>query len=328
MQARDRMELVALCDKDADRLKARAEEFHVPRTYTDGDEMLAAEKPDVFCFSTPPQVRLPIIEMGIRHGVRAIVYEKPMALSLAEAARIRRLTDEAGVKTVVSHQHKYGAHWRRVREIAANGDIGQVHTIHATAMGWYFAYITHLIDYVMYLNGPEHRGQWVIGQTHGAGQLNDETHPSPEYAMGQIRFANGVRAIVECGSLCPDQPHDQSFWMNAGATVYGTEGYARAIVGYGWEACTKRSGGQLIGGEGGFNQDLDQPPFVRDVADWLDDPAKVHPCNGDITYHGFELTMAILLSSIERRRVDIPFDDPENVPDIIERLRQVLSSSA
>ena len=323
MQAKDRMELVALCDTDPTKLEARAEEFGIAATYTDGDDMLATEKPDVLCFSTPPQVRLPIIEMGIRHHVRMIIYEKPMALSLAQAARIDRLTRQAGVKTVVSHQHKYGPHWRQVKQIVSRGDIGRVHTIHATSLGWHMQYATHLIDYVMYLNGPEHAGEWVIGQAHGAGKLGD-SHPSPDYTIGQIKFANGVRAIVECGDLSPDQPHDQPFWLNAGATVYGTEGYARAIVGYGWEACTRRSGGERIGGEGGFDQAHDQPPFIRDAADWLDHPDKPHPCNGEISYHGFELTMAILWSSLERRRIDIPIEDPEHSPDIIEALGGVL----
>ena len=32
----------------------------------------------------------------------------------------------------------------------------------------------------------------------------------------------------------------------------------------------------------------------------------------------------ILLSSLERRKIDVPFDDPENCPDIIGRLRDEL----
>jgi len=324
MQTRDRTALVALCDKDTDRLKARAEECGVTATYTDGDEMLEREKPDIFCFSTLPQIRLPVIEMGIRHHVPMIIYEKPMALTLAEAARIDRLTRDAGIKTVVSHQHKYGQHWQKVRELVAGGDIGQVHTIHATSKGWHLQYATHLIDYILFLNGPEHRGEWVIGQSDG-GHF-DDTHPSPDYTFGQIQFANGVRGIVECGSLAPDQPHDQPFWFNAGATVYGSAGYARVVVGYGWEARTQRSRGERVYGEGGFNDTLDQPPFILDAAAWLDDDAQVHPCNGDITYHGFELTMGILWSSLEGRRIDVPVDQPELAPDIIGKLREKMAA--
>lgn len=323
MKTRDRVRLVALCDQDPERLRRCAEEFGIAATYTVGEEMLEREKPDVFCFSTPPGIRLPLIEMAVRHRVPMVIYEKPMALSLAEAARIDRLTREAGVRTVVSHQHKYGAHWRQVKALVDSGELGRVHTIHATAKGWHMQYATHLIDYILYLNGPEHRGQWVIGQAHGTGRF-DDSHPSPDYTFGQIHLANGVRAIVECGSLAPDQPHDQSFWFNAGATVYGSEGYARVVVGYGWEACTRSSGGRLISGQGGFNPDLDQPPFILDVAAWLDDPTRVHPCNGAISYHGFELTMGILLSSLERRQVTMPIADPERHFDILAALRAAM----
>ncbi len=29
-----------------------------------------------------------------------------------------------------------------------------------------------------------------------------------------------------------------------------------------------------------MNYDLDMPPYVNDMADWLDDDSKIHPCNG------------------------------------------------
>ena len=65
----------------------------------------------------------------------------------------------------------------------------------------------------------------------------------------------------------------------------------------------------------------DQSSYIRDLADWLDDSSKIHPCNGEVTYHGFELGMGICLSSLERRKVSIPLAPVES---IIERLRKEL----
>jgi len=241
-----------------------------------------------------------------------------MATSLVEARRIRDVSREAGVKTIVSHQHKYGSHWRKVKGLIDSGEIGEIHTIHATAKGWLLQYGTHLIDYVMFLNGG-HRGLWVVGHVHGKEKLSD-SHPSPDYAMGQIEFENGVRGIVECGTLAPDQPGENTFWMNAGVTVFGSEGYAQVMVGSGWRAVTKSSSG-LVWGSGGFDVAKDQPLYIRDLADWLDDPTEMHPCNGEITYHGFELVMGICLSSLEKRSIRVPVraDEP-----ILERLRREL----
>ncbi len=314
----DRFNLLALCDKDKERLHSLSSILNIPKTYTNAEVMLSSEKPDVLCFATLPQIRFELVELGVKYGVKAIAYEKPMAISLAEAQRIRELCRKAGVKTIVSHQHKYGSHWGKVKELTDNGEIGKIHTIHATSKGWFFHYATHLIDCMMFLNGG-HRGLWVVGHVHGKEKLLD-SHPSPDYAMGQIEFENGVRGIIECGTLAPDQPGKNEFWLNAGATVYGSDGYAQVIVGSGWQAVTRSSSG-LVSGPGGFDVAKDQSPYIKDLADWLDNPTKIHPCNGEVTYHGFELAMGICLSSLERRKVSIPLGVVE---PIIERLRQEL----
>lgn len=318
----DRFNLLALCDKDRERLQSVSSILNISKTYTDAEEMLSSEKPDVFCFATQPQVRFELVELGVKHGVKAIAYEKPMAASLAEAQRIHDLCKDVQVKTIVSHQHKYGSHWQKVKELIDSGEIGKVHTIHATSKGWFSHYATHLVDYMMWLNGG-HRGLWVVGHVHGKGKLSD-SHPSPDYIMGQIEFDNGVRGIIECGTLAPDQPGKNPFWLNAGATVYGSHGYAQVIVGSGWRAVTKSSSG-LISGPGCFDVPKDQPLYIRDLADWLDDPGKIHPCNGEITYHGFELAMGICLSSLERRKISLPLRTSE---PIIERLRRELPDDA
>jgi hypothetical protein len=38
----------------------------------------------------------------------------------------------------------------------------------------------------------------------------------------------------------------------------------------------------------------------------LDDPQHLHPCNIDASYHGFELLLGMVLSSIEHRHIVLP----------------------
>ena len=314
----DRFDLVAVCDLDEARLQAVSSALGIGTTYTDADRMLAAEQPDVFCFCTLPHIRLPLVELGVRHGVKAIAYEKPMATSLAEAEQITNLCVNAGVKTVVSHQHKYGDHWRKVKDIANSGEIGKVHTIHATSKGWLLQYATHLLDYMMFLNNGA-RVEWVVGHVHGGEKLKD-SHPSPDYALAHLAFDNGVRGLIECGTLAPDLPGQNSFWLDAGATMAGSEGYAQAVVGSGWRAVTRSDG--FVSGDGGFDVSHDQPLYVRDLADWLDDDTQVHPCNGDVAYHGFQVAMAICASALDHRRVDLPLAPPAE--PLVERMKREL----
>jgi hypothetical protein len=70
-----------------------------------------------------------------------------------------------------------------------------------------------------------------------------------------------------------------------------------------------------------MNYDLDMPPYVAEMADWLDDDTHVHPCNGDSAYKGFEIQMAILRAVVERGQVKLPLGPGE--PEL-EALTRVL----
>ena len=322
----DRFELTALCDLDADRLRAAADRFGVAKTYADAEEMLAAERPDVFCFVTPPAVRWALVEPAVRHGVRAIAFEKPMATSLAEARRIFDACGEASVKAVVSHQQKYGPHWQKVKALIDAGEIGEIVRVHACARGWLLQLGTHVVDYVMWLIGCP-RAEWVVGCVHGAGGLAD-SHPSPDYVCGQIAFDSGVRAFVECGVLSPQRLDADHFWVDNTITVYGTHGYAWADTDGRWEAVTKSSAGRVLGEQLETwpvqQAEMLQAPYMSDLADWLDDDARTHPCNLDVSYHGFEIVTAFCLSALARRKVDLPLADVPAEP-VYEQLRRTLT---
>ena len=115
-----------------------------------------------------------------------------------------RLLREAGVKAVVSHQHRYGEHYQKVKEIIASGALGRVHTVYGHATGWMTHMLSHLIDYTRWYNDYAARR---VG--HGPGGRPEkfaDNHPSPDYIAGFVQFANGVRGIVECGAGAPDEP--------------------------------------------------------------------------------------------------------------------------
>ena len=44
-------------------------------------------KPDLFCFCTLPNLRLPFVTLGIEVGAKLIAFEKPVAMSSAEGWR-------------------------------------------------------------------------------------------------------------------------------------------------------------------------------------------------------------------------------------------------
>jgi predicted dehydrogenase len=314
--ANPRFEVVGICDIDAAKLQSAAAQLGNPMTSTDAAELLAKTRPDVFCLTTMPNIRYPMIKLAVEARVKLIAYEKPIALNLREARQIMELVRNAGVKTVVSHQHRYGAHYQKVKEIIASGAIGRVHTVYGHATGWMLHMMTHLIDYMRWYNDTA-EAEWVMAQASGRGKLSDN-HPSPDYIGGFIQFANGVRGIVECGAGAPDVPEVDYWWRKALIGAQGTEGFAEVLTGGGWRAVTKDG---VLHGPGTMDYNLDMPPYIEDMARWLDDDNAVHPCNGEDAYKGFEIMMAMVRSVVERGQVALPL--PEGPPEI-EALAEVL----
>ena len=124
-----RFQIVALCDIDPGRLDVAAKGLGVAYTNANAARMLAATKPDIFVFCTLPSLRLELIRVGVEGGTQLVAFEKPMATSTNDALEIMKLLRDAGCKSVVSHQHRYGEHYQKVKEIIASGAIGRVHTV-------------------------------------------------------------------------------------------------------------------------------------------------------------------------------------------------------
>ena len=315
-QKNSRFQLVGLCDIDPGRLQAAAQRFGVRETSADAAALLQRTRPDIFCFCTLPDLRLPLICAGVQAGAKLIAYEKPTALSTNEALKMMEVTRAAGVKTVVSHQHRYGEHYQKVKEIIESGAIGRVHTVYGTATGWMMHMLTHLIDYTRWYNDHA-EAEWVIGQAHGKSKFSDN-HPSPDYIGGLIQYSNGVRGIVESGEGAPDVPEVDYWWRKCRIGAQGTEGFAEVLTGGGWRAVT---GHGFASGPGNMDYEHDMGPYVQEMADWLDDENKVHPCNGESAYKDLEIMMAICRSAVQRGKVKLPLGPGE--PEL-EALQGVL----
>ena len=106
--ASPRFELVGISSRDPKRLEAAAAKFGDVKKSPDARRLAEDVKPDVFCFCTPPDVRLPLVEAGIASGAKLVAFEKPVAMTSAEGLAVKNALDRAGVKAVVSHQHRYG----------------------------------------------------------------------------------------------------------------------------------------------------------------------------------------------------------------------------
>jgi predicted dehydrogenase len=294
-------QVTGICDIDPKRLEEAAAKLGNPQIGTDAASLAKSTRPDVFCFCTMPHLRTPFIRAAIDGGAKLIAFEKPVALSSAELFSIQDLLKKSGAKAVVSHQHRYGPHYQKVKEIIDSGALGRIHTVYGTATGWMTHMLSHLLDYTCWFNQYT-PAQWAMAQAAGSLKFADN-HPSPDYIAGFVQFANGVRGIYECGAGAPDQPEVGKWWGKNRMGAQGTEGYAEVLTNGGWRALTKSGGYQT--GEGVMNYDRDMPPYIQEIADWLDGK-KVHQCNFEHAFLGAEIMLALQRSAAQGGQVALP----------------------
>ena len=300
--ANPRFKVVGICDIAQAALDAAAPTLGNPRTSTDAAALAKELKPDIFCFCTMPNLRTPLLKAAIEGGAKLVAFEKPVALTSAEAIVLRDMIKSSGIKAVVSHQHRYGPHYRKIKEIAASGALGRIQTVYGSATGWMTHMLSHLIDYTRWYNDNA-PAEWVMAQAAGRAKLTDN-HPSPDYIAGVVQFANGVRGIYECGAGAPDQPEVGKWWGKCRMSIQGTEGFAEVLTNGGWRAVTKSGGYQC--GEGAMNYDADMPPYIQEMADWLDDDKKVHQNCFDNAYAGAEIMLAMQQSAMLGGQIALP----------------------
>jgi predicted dehydrogenase len=304
-----RGELVALCDMNAARLDAFGDKYGVAHRYSDLDEMLAREKPDVVHLITPPTLRVGLMTRLSEAGVRGVIVEKPVCIGADDYKALRKLEAASKTKFVVNHQLR---HHPKILEFLARvqaGEIGQVRFIDASALYPMSGQGVHILDLMFAFNGYA-RPKVVFGNSSGYTDING-THPSPATAESLITFENGVRAALMAGLGAPTfEPGPD--WAHKRVAVYGTHGFLHWRMN-GWERSLPGGGVEQGKKEYGAEDVIGQANHTNAMFAWLDDPAKVHPCNLATSLDEWLVILAGYLSSVESRPVELPFDPPDDL---------------
>src|SRR4051794_1454706 len=121
----DGVDLVGVCDTDADRAAEVGEKYGVP-WFTDHAELLATVRPQVVHVCTPHNEHVPVAIDCLEAGVNVLM-EKPVAAAVEEAERLIAAADRhPDIKVGVCLQNRYNASVQAARALLGTGELGRV----------------------------------------------------------------------------------------------------------------------------------------------------------------------------------------------------------
>ncbi len=119
-------EIVAICDRDPERVSEAASAFGIARTYSDAGAMLEAEDLDFVDIATTVSTHRPLVELAASHG-RHIICQKPFAESLEDGAAMVAACRKAGVHLMVHENFRWQSAIRAVKKRLEAGVVGRPH---------------------------------------------------------------------------------------------------------------------------------------------------------------------------------------------------------
>ncbi|RJT07789.1 Gfo/Idh/MocA family protein [Halococcus sp. IIIV-5B] len=125
--ADDTVEVVAAVDPDDDALERGRELLGLPaeRCYASAADAVAECDADALALVVPPGVREPLVDLAVERGLD-LLCEKPLADTMAAAARITRRTEAAGLKVGVTMTQRYRRDVTTLRRRVRAADTGPV----------------------------------------------------------------------------------------------------------------------------------------------------------------------------------------------------------
>ena len=319
-----RGKLAAICDMNEERLNTFGDEFGIASRYTDLDEMLEKEKPDVLHIVTSPvvpngseRIRYPLMKQASDHGVPAAIVEKPVAVEGEDWKQIAELAEETQTKFVVNTQLDFHPKNLELKKDVVEGRIGEIKFIDASARSTPVEQGGHVLQLVSsYIDNS--RPVRVLGQISGKENLNSAAgHPSPTHAVGHALYENGVHVSLAFGTeMAQKASDDPGIYGHKRVFVAGTKGFVHWRFSS-WERSTLAGGYESGPLDYGEQDVVAQGNFTEAIFDWLDDENNVHPTHLKQSLAEFNLLLGIYYSGITNEIIELPFEPPDGLMDLL-----------
>ncbi|PZO79251.1 MAG: oxidoreductase [Mesorhizobium amorphae] len=119
--------VVAIASRTRANAEKVAERWDIPTVHETPEQLIEDETVEIVDLAYPPDQQPALVRHALRQPhVKAILAQKPLALSLDEAKALRDEAEAAGKILSVNQNMRYDQSMRVLKEIIDNGELGQV----------------------------------------------------------------------------------------------------------------------------------------------------------------------------------------------------------
>ncbi len=116
--------LMAICDIDEARARAKAQAFNIPKVYTDFRAMIEQEKLDAVDIVTPVGSHAPLTRLAADAGLH-VCCQKPLTPTVKEAEELIAYVGDR-VRFMVHENYRFRPHYVRVKQWLDDGRVGEI----------------------------------------------------------------------------------------------------------------------------------------------------------------------------------------------------------
>ena len=300
--------IVAIADSHPEALAEYGRDFDVKSTYLDYREMMATEDLDIVsvCSWDPQHAEMTIAAAA--HKPKAILCEKPMAISLGEGEAMIIACKRNDVKLAIGHQRRFYSSWIEARRMIAAGAIGDPERLWTGVRAGMMNTGTHGIDFQLFALGDP-QAEWVMGSVERKTDHHIFGHRVEDRCCGLIGYPGGATGVIE---------NELSGNYQVGATIYGTEGMMdvrnnslRYMIPSmaGWQEFEPAEKNQRGYGDAFVAQ-------AYGICEWIEGEIEEYRGEGKFGKAALEIMMAVYESARVHERVTLPLQTRDNPLDV------------
>lgn len=200
IQAKD-IELVALAESNAARLKWAGDYYRINVLYENYRDLFRETSPEIISIATRTPEKPSIVREACNYGIRGAYVEKPLANSLQSARKLLAEAQKAGMVISYGVNRRYHASYRLARDLIKAGEIGQLLEVIVefgqSRLLWAHP---HSVDLMIFLSGQRPvEAQAELLQDSVSMLSASNVDSDPLVSSAQFWFDGGARGLIVRG---------------------------------------------------------------------------------------------------------------------------------